>query len=140
MITDAVTEPGALGPDEASKVIHRLLVENAHLRRKLETAPVIEQAKGILMDRYGVEADTAFEMLRRWSQDTNTKLSRIAEILTAGDPNRPTRPADDGPPAPPPSLCSIAEINNPIRWTSSQGTASGQGTTKADTPDNAAHG
>lgn len=115
MITDAVPEPGAFGPDEASKVIDRLRVENAHLRRKLETAPVIEQAKGILMHHYGVDADTAFQILCRWSQDTNTKLSRIAEILTAGDPNRPARPADDGPLAPTPSLCSIADANNPFR-------------------------
>lgn len=115
MITDAVTETGTLGPDEASKVIQRLLVENEHLRRKLETAPVIEQAKGMVMDRYGVEADTAFEILCRWSQDTNTKLSRIAEILTTGDPKRPTRPADARPPAPPSSLCPTSETDDPIR-------------------------
>ena len=56
----------------------RLVVENENLRRKLQTLPVIEQAKGILMGRYGIPADDAFEMLRRCSQDTNTKLHLVA--------------------------------------------------------------
>lgn len=120
MITDAVTETGALGPDEATEAINRLLVENAHLRRKLETSPVIEQAKGILMDRYGIQADTAFDILRRWSQDTNTKLARVAEILTTGGPKRHTRPADVRPPAPPSSPNPSTESNDPARWTSSR--------------------
>ena len=41
---------------------------------------MIEQAKGILMGRYGIPAEAAFEMLRRCSQDTNTKLHRVVSL------------------------------------------------------------
>jgi hypothetical protein len=62
----------------------RLVSENDNLRRKLETQPVIEQAKGILMGRHGLSADEAFDLLRHWSQDTNTKLYQVAQSVVAG--------------------------------------------------------
>ncbi|MFC6286371.1 PAS and ANTAR domain-containing protein [Nocardioides sp. GCM10027113] len=42
----------------------------------------IEQAKGALMLTYGLDAETAFEVLRRCSQRANVKLSLLAERLT----------------------------------------------------------
>ena len=44
---------------------------------------VIEQAKGILMLTYRIDADTAFELLRRHSQNTNTKVHDLAAHLVA---------------------------------------------------------
>ncbi len=41
----------------------------------------IGQAKGILMERFGVDGDHAFQMLVRSSQDTNLKLFDIARWL-----------------------------------------------------------
>ena len=70
-----------LDPDESTSTIDRLVTENENLRRKLQTLPVIEQAKGILMGSYGIPADEAFELLRRWSQDTNTKLHLVAQTI-----------------------------------------------------------
>ena len=64
--------------------IAHLVAENENLRRKLETQPVIEQAKGILMGCHGVSADDAFDLLRRWSQDTNTKLHQVAQTIVDG--------------------------------------------------------
>ena len=52
--------------------------QNKHLVRALETRTVIGQAQGILMARQGVDADSAFDMMRRASQRTNTKLYDIA--------------------------------------------------------------
>jgi hypothetical protein len=43
----------------------------------------IEQAKGMLMLVYRVDADAAFELLRWRSQDTNVKLRILAEQLLA---------------------------------------------------------
>jgi GAF domain-containing protein len=43
---------------------------------------VIGQAKGILMERYGVTADVAFGVLSRVSQAENLKLAEIARRLT----------------------------------------------------------
>jgi AmiR/NasT family two-component response regulator len=40
------------------------------LRARLASLPVIEQAKGILMARYGWPGDLAFEVLRRVSRRT----------------------------------------------------------------------
>lgn len=39
----------------------------------------IGQAKGIIMERYGVDDVRAFEMLRQLSQEGNTKLIQVAE-------------------------------------------------------------
>lgn len=57
-----------------------------HLERKIETLPVIEEAKGMLMQDFGLDGEAAFAYLKRLSQDTNTKLrdvaARIVEELT----------------------------------------------------------
>lgn len=42
---------------------------------------LIGQAQGILMERYGVTADQAFDVLSRYSQQRNTKLRLVAERL-----------------------------------------------------------
>ena len=44
---------------------------------------VIDQAKVMLILVYGVDEDGAFEMLRRRSQSTNTKLRTLAAQLVA---------------------------------------------------------
>jgi GAF domain-containing protein len=55
------------------------------LRRNLEHAlewrGVIEQAKGILMASEGIEADDAFDVLRRASQRSNRKVHDLAQEL-----------------------------------------------------------
>jgi ANTAR domain len=51
------------------------------LRQRLTTLPVIEQSKGLLIGHYGVDADTAFAILQRWSSHTNRKLREISEEL-----------------------------------------------------------
>lgn len=56
-------------------------VEN--LEKALASRDVIGQAKGILMHRYGVDADEAFTRLRRASQTTNMKLRDVAGWLAA---------------------------------------------------------
>jgi hypothetical protein len=56
----------------------------AQLGRALDTRDVIGQAKGILMERFGVDGDHAFQMLVRSSQDTNIKLVDVARWLTSG--------------------------------------------------------
>jgi len=51
--------------------------------RALNSRAAIDQAKGILMAVHRVDADTAFHMLVRTSQLTNTKLRVVAEELLA---------------------------------------------------------
>lgn len=48
-----------------------------------ENRAVIEQAKGMLMVVYGINADAAFELLRWRSQEANVKLRLLAEKISA---------------------------------------------------------
>jgi len=48
----------------------------------LASRDLIGQAKGILMERYKITADAAFALLARISQDTNRKLTEVAEQLS----------------------------------------------------------
>ncbi len=50
-------------------------------RRALASRDTIGQAKGMIMERYGIGAIQAFEMLRKLSQDSNVPLARIAQEL-----------------------------------------------------------
>lgn len=54
---------------------------NQHFRAALASRDVIGQAKGILMERFDISAIAAFTMLRRLSQESNTKLVHIAEKI-----------------------------------------------------------
>lgn len=54
------------------------------LLAKLRSQPVIEQAKGVLMGYYGLDADTAFTVLKRWSQHSNIKLRAVAQAIVDG--------------------------------------------------------
>ncbi|MEV6279641.1 PAS and ANTAR domain-containing protein [Nocardia sp. NPDC051832] len=49
----------------------------------VEARAVIEQAKGVLMLMYSINADQAFKVLRWRSQETNLKLRDVAEALIA---------------------------------------------------------
>ena len=49
------------------------------LQSALSTRDRIGQAKGIIMERFGVDDVRAFEMLRKLSQDSNTKLIEVAQ-------------------------------------------------------------
>jgi GAF domain-containing protein len=61
--------------------------QGEQLQSALSTRDRIGQAKGIIMERFGVDDVRAFEMLRRLSQDGNTRLIDIAQrvIDTRGD-------------------------------------------------------
>jgi GAF domain-containing protein len=51
------------------------------LAKAVDARKLIGQAMGILMERYHLTGDQAFAVLRRYSQDTNTKLHLIAQQL-----------------------------------------------------------
>ena len=56
-------------------------LEATQLRQALQSRDVIGQAKGILMERRGISADEAFDVLRRASQSLNIKLTTVAQTL-----------------------------------------------------------
>ncbi|AKU14734.1 GAF and ANTAR domain-containing protein [Luteipulveratus mongoliensis] len=51
------------------------------LQTALDARKLIGQAQGILMERYQLDQDKAFDVLRRFSQDHNLKLRDVAEHL-----------------------------------------------------------
>jgi response regulator NasT len=53
----------------------------ARLRAQLETMPVIEQAKGILIAQTGCSPDEAFTLLRQASQRSNVRVSELAASI-----------------------------------------------------------
>lgn len=50
----------------------------ARMQAKLDTMPVIEQAKGVLMAQHRCGPEAAFDLLRRASQRANVKVSVLA--------------------------------------------------------------
>ncbi|MET7278940.1 GAF and ANTAR domain-containing protein [Kribbella sp. NPDC005582] len=82
--------PSAFGPDEEA-VAHILArhasvaVANARHEQNLAAAvdarKLVGQAMGILMERFDLDGDRAFQVLRRYSQDNNRKLRDVAQEL-----------------------------------------------------------
>lgn len=52
-------------------------------RSALASRDVIGQAKGMLMERFRIDALQAFELLKRLSQNTNTPLAEVAQQVIA---------------------------------------------------------
>jgi GAF domain-containing protein len=90
-----VTAPGPSafdGPGTADRA--RLLAAHAgtalvaaqqqeNLWQAVDARKLIGQAQGMLMERFTLEADQAFAVLLRYSQDRNLKLRAVAEQLLA---------------------------------------------------------
>jgi anti-anti-sigma factor len=55
--------------------------EVVQLRRALQTRPVIDQARGILMASFALSPEDAWSVLVSISQNTNTKLHQLADEL-----------------------------------------------------------
>jgi len=73
-----------------------------NLQAALESRAVIDQAKGVLIERYKLTPDQAFQLLAQASMNANRKVREIADELVhtgelAGAPPRPTggRPAPE---------------------------------------------
>ena len=66
------------------------------IQRALETRAPIEQAKGMLMAVHQIDADQAFNMLRRRSQESNVPLRIVAADLVK-QLSAVSAPADDEP-------------------------------------------
>jgi GAF domain-containing protein len=67
-------------------------LKEEQLVRGLQTRTVIGQATGILMERFGLDAEAAFAVMRRLSQTHNVKISTLAGELVANG----RLPAGDG--------------------------------------------
>ncbi|MFG1622048.1 GAF and ANTAR domain-containing protein [Kribbella sp. NPDC049227] len=82
--------PDAFGPDD--EAIAHILARHASvalasarheesMAQAVDARKLVGQAMGILMERFDVDGDRAFAILKRYSQDTNTKLRDVAQQL-----------------------------------------------------------
>ncbi len=60
------------------EAIARLQTTNENLQRALYSRIVIEQAKGVLAERYGLSIDDAFDLLRYGARATRTNIHTFA--------------------------------------------------------------
>ena len=59
---------------------------NEQLQGALNSRVVIEQAKGKLAERLGIDMDQAFAMLRGYARSRNLRLSDLAQAFIEGTP------------------------------------------------------
>ncbi|MDQ0933829.1 ANTAR domain-containing protein [Streptomyces turgidiscabies] len=64
-----------------SETDEELRIEVVQLRRAMQTRPVIDLARGVLMASFGVSAEDAWKVLVAVSQNTNTKLHEVADTV-----------------------------------------------------------
>lgn len=55
-----------------------------HLQRALDSRVDVEQAKGVLAARHGIDPNDGFERLRRYSRDRNAPLREVARAVVEG--------------------------------------------------------
>lgn len=93
----AATVAAAVGHVLSESDVARLLRdEAAQLRVALTSRAEIDQAKGIIMARFGCSSDEAFAHLVKVSRDNNVKLRDVARRLvrTTTDQGATPSPAD----------------------------------------------
>ena len=82
--------------EEASVAVARLLAvthatyeRRAQLEHALQSRVAIEQAKGVIAERYGLEPDEAFQLIRRAARSNRMKLHDLVAAIRPGQPSPP---------------------------------------------------
>ncbi|GKQ34925.1 anti-sigma factor antagonist [Streptomyces sp. A012304] len=75
--------PAAQGQAPTGPAEQDLRIEVVQLRRAMQTRPVIDLARGILMASFALSAEDAWRVLVEASQHTNTKLHHLAHDLVS---------------------------------------------------------
>jgi transcriptional regulator with GAF, ATPase, and Fis domain len=81
-------ENEAVGAMLATHAATALIADDERLQFQsaLTSRDIIGQAKGMIMERFDVDAVRAFELLRSLSQNSNTRLASVAEELVSRGP------------------------------------------------------
>jgi response regulator NasT len=78
----------------AIDIVLRRFAEYHDLEGAFGRRAITERAKGILMERHGVDEEAAFDMLRDHARRSRRKLVDVAEAVVTGHPMLPARPAE----------------------------------------------
>jgi AmiR/NasT family two-component response regulator len=76
-------------PTALVREVQRLRTENAQLVHALESRVVIEQAKGVLRERYGISTEEAFELLRHAARSNRMKIHALAARVVSSSETPP---------------------------------------------------
>ena len=92
-IKQADLEPAILLACKRFEQFQALRAETADLKQALADRKLVERAKGILMQRSGLDEQSAFSRLQRLASDKNLRMAEIARtILLADEAFEVTRP------------------------------------------------
>jgi AmiR/NasT family two-component response regulator len=69
--------------DRLQELVAAVLAENDQLRRALHSRIVIEQAKGVLAERYDLTMQETFELLRSSARNNRMSIHGLAEAVVA---------------------------------------------------------
>jgi hypothetical protein len=69
--------------ERLTELVASLLERNAQLEQALESRIAIEQAKGVLAERFDLPMDEAFELLRRAARSSRRKLQEVAVAVAS---------------------------------------------------------
>lgn len=79
-------------PQEATAAVARLLSvthaafeRRAQLEQALQSRVAIEQAKGIVAERYGLNVEEAFQLIRRAARTNRMKLHELVRAIRPGE-------------------------------------------------------
>jgi hypothetical protein len=94
---DKTLESFAIGSvDEARVAMLRLMSvaeatyeRRAQLEHALQSRVAIEQAKGVVAERYGLGPDDAFQLIRRAARTHRMKLHDLVRAIRPGEPSPP---------------------------------------------------
>jgi hypothetical protein len=96
-------------PEEATAAVARLLSvthaayeRRAQLEHALQSRVAIEQAKGIVAERYGLNVEDAFQLIRRAARTNRMKLHDLVRAIRPGEEAPPELTAvlaQDAPPS-----------------------------------------
>jgi AmiR/NasT family two-component response regulator len=62
---------------------------NAQLQHALDSRIVVEQAKGVLAERFGLEMPEAFELMRRSARNNRMRLHTLATLVVESEQTPP---------------------------------------------------
>ena len=72
-----------IGADRLLSVAQALLTKNRQLEHALQSRVVIEQAKGVLAERFGLPLEDAFDVLRKAARANRVRIHVLAADVVA---------------------------------------------------------